>query len=226
MIRITYCPCFIAVAISCLIGACASPKWAVNTYYVIKDVDKTASSEDVGAIIRKRIQSEILEVNGHPRALRVLSSSEIAEATAGESAIGFMIEGAGIPNMKTLSKIQKIIVQVSSEQKVPVALNSGAMRFQSIGGKGEAEFVIEGSATAGSMVLLDDGSGNIKQASIDEEGNWRCDIQKNPGLAARNGMVYAKIKKNDAVLLLEISILSNSKRNISIEELPQNSPLR
>ena len=114
-----------------LLASCITPKWGVETYYIIKDVDKTANGTNVGQLIEKELNlrgyASRKPVTSNEKTISRLTEAQMSKYKDNDKAIGFVI--TGIDNMGELGKVQKVIVRISKEQKVPVDLYQGPALF-------------------------------------------------------------------------------------------------
>ena len=136
------------------LASCITPKWNVETYYIIKDVDKTANGTNVSQLIEKELNlhgyASKKPITSNEKTIYRLTDSQMSKFRDNDKAIGFVI--TGIENMRELGNIQKVIVRISKEQKVPVDLYQAQLNFQSVSGSGEATITLKGKATPGAVV--------------------------------------------------------------------------
>ena len=191
--------------------------WQVETFYVIQDI-----YPELGEQIISEIQNRVL-IN--PKAIRQLSKLEAAEISGFYDAFGFAIHPSEISNLDKLDRIQKVITDVSEKEVVPLKLTRNVLNFQSVSGDVASATKIYGEASPDSIVEVDDGSGRIIKVYADERGLWDARIAQNDRLRVRNGFVYIKISKGEAIQYLEMDVLSKKMRRVNLEELPKDSVL-
>jgi len=191
--------------------------WQVETFYVIQDI-----YPELGEQIISEIQNRVL-IN--PKAIRQLSKLEAAEISGFYDAFGFAIHPSEISNLDKLDRIQKVITDVSEKEVVPLKLTRNVLNFQSVSGDVASATKIYGEASPDSIVEVDDGSGRIIKVYADERGLWDARIAQNDRLRVRNGFVYIKISKGEAIQYLEMDVLSKKMRRVNVSELPNDSIL-
>lgn len=191
--------------------------WQVETFYVIQDI-----YPELGERIIMEIQNRVL-IN--PKAIRRLTKSEAAEVSGLYDSFGFAIHPSEISNLDKLARIQKVITDVSEKEVVPLKLTRNVLNFQSVSGDVASATKIFGEASPDSIVEVDDGSGRLVKVYADERGLWDARIVQNDQLRARNGFVYIKISKGEAIQYLEMDVLSKKMRRVNVAELPRDSIL-
>ena len=191
--------------------------WKVETFYVIQDI-----YPELGERIMLEIQNRVL-IN--PKAIRKLSKMEAAEVSGFYDGFGFAIHPSEISDLDKLDRIQKVITDVSEKEVVPLKLTRNILNFQSVSGDVESATKIFGEASPDSIVEVDDGSGRLVKVYADERGLWDARIIQNDRLRERNGFVYIKISKGDAIQYLEMDVLSKKMRRVNVAELPSDSVL-
>ena len=191
--------------------------WKVETFYVIQDI-----YPELGERIMSEIQNRVL-IN--PKAIRKLSQPEVAEVSGFYDGFGFAIHPSEISGLDKLDRIQKVITDVSEQEIVPLKLTRNILNFQSVSGAVESATKIYGEASPDSIVEVDDGSGRIVKVYADERGLWDARITQNDRLRERNGFVYIKISKGQAIQYLQMDVLSKKMRRVNAGELPRDSVL-
>lgn len=191
--------------------------WKVETFYVIQDI-----YPELGERIMSEIQNRVL-IN--PKAIRKLSQPEVAEVSGFYDGFGFAIHPSEISGLDKLARIQQVITDVSEKEIVPLKLTRNILNFQSVSGDVESATKIYGEASPDSIVEVDDGSGRIVKVYADERGLWDARITQNDRLRERNGFVYIKISKGQAIQYLQMDVLSKKMRRVNEGELPRDSVL-
>jgi len=193
------------------------PSWSVETFYVIEDIDPYLGDQIISQIATRVLMN--------PKAIRRLSDTEIMDVAGYAGDFGFAVHPSEITAISKLSRIQQVITDISQKEIVPVQLVSTVLHFQSLSGSAAAYTEIFGEAPSGSIVDIDDGSGELVSVLTGENGQWEARIRQNDRLRDRNGYVYIKISKGRAIQFLEMDVLSKQKRNVNHSDLPANSVL-
>jgi len=188
------------------------------------NTSSTSPSPKVEAIStwKSEIQNRVL-IN--PKAIRKLSQPEVAEVSGFYDGFGFAIHPSEISGLDKLARIQQVITDVSEKEIVPLKLTRNILNFQSVSGDVESATKIYGEASPDSIVEVDDGSGRIVKVYADERGLWDARITQNDRLRERNGFVYIKISKGQAIQYLQMDVLSKKMRRVNEGELPRDSVL-
>lgn len=189
-------------------GCQGQSKWAVPTTVVVNNLGEPKE-------VYTRIQ-HALSVNGRDYGFEILQEQP------------FTFRLNNVRNYAELAEAQAVIQRVLTRDFEPTRLASATLIFQSVQGTVKASIQASGEATPGSTVWVDIGA---KEPTVVKDvpptGKWAISIEPNPVLLQRQGQVFALIRKEQTIQLVQTNVFdAKGSTRIPVSKLPDNSCLR